>query len=58
MFGLMEYCQLILFLKKNAKWLVINSKFITYTCKSDHGHVDYKDVTEDLLINKKDLYND
>lgn len=44
--------------EKDAKWLVINHKFITYTYRSDHGHYDYKDVTEDLLINKKDLYND
>jgi hypothetical protein len=44
--------------EEDAKWLVINRKFITYTCRSDHGHYDYKDATEDLLINKKDLYND
>lgn len=44
--------------EENAKWLVINRNFITYTCRSDHGLYGYKDVTEDLLINKKALYND
>ena len=44
--------------EKDAKWLIINRKSITYTCRSYHGHDDYRDITIDLLIDKKDLYND
>ena len=44
--------------EKDAKWLIVKYNRLFYTCKSNHGYCNYIDATEDLLINKKNLYND
>ena len=44
--------------EKDAKWLIIEKKHFVYTCRSNYGYYNFRDATEDLLINKKDLYND
>lgn len=44
--------------EEDAKWLIVKDNRFFYTCKSNHGYCNYRDATEDLLINKKNLYND
>lgn len=43
--------------EEDAKFIIIERNKFRYTCKNNHGYP-YRDATEDLLINKKDLYND
>lgn len=43
--------------EEDAKWIVIERNRLRYTCRDDHRYP-YRNATEDLLINKKDLYND
>lgn len=43
--------------EEDAKWIIIERNKLHYTCRNDHRYP-YRDATEDLLINKKDLYND
>lgn len=42
--------------EEDAKWIIIERNTFFYKCKNNHGYP-YRDATEDLLINKKDLYN-